>query len=129
MKQAISLVTLLVPDYDEGIAFYVGQMGFNLLENKTLEDGRRWVVVAPPGGEGTRLLLVQAAGRKQKSRVGDQTGGPVALVLTTDSFERDFDRMRLHGVAFLEKPRREDYGIVAVFADPFGNKWDLIEPR
>lgn len=129
MKQFVSMISLLVPDYDEGVAFYVGQMGFNLLENAKLEDGKRWVVVAPPGAQELKILLVEAKGRRQKARVGDQTGGPVFLFLSTDNFERDFDRMRLHGVRFTESPRREEYGIVAVFEDPFGNRWDLIEPR
>ena len=123
----ISLVTLVVADYDEAIAFYVDQVGFRLVEDSSQGDGRRWVVVAPPG-EGAGLLLARADGPTQIARVGDQTGGRVALFLTTSDFVADHARMRGAGVRFVEEPRREPYGTVAVFEDLYGNRWDLIEP-
>ena len=128
MARTISAVTLVVPDYDAAIGFYVGALGFDLVADTPLGGGRRWVLVAPPGGAGTRLLLAQAATDAQRARIGDQTGGRVFLFLTTDDFARDHAAMTARGVAFLEAPRHEAYGTVAVFADPFGNRWDLIEP-
>ncbi|HMN85380.1 MAG TPA: VOC family protein [Bauldia sp.] len=128
MARTISAVTLVVPDYDAAIGFYVGALGFALVADPPLGGGRRWVLVAPPGGAGTRLLLAQAATDAQRARIGDQTGGRVFLFLTTDDFARDHAAMTARGVAFLEAPRHEAYGTVAVFADPFGNRWDLIEP-
>jgi catechol 2,3-dioxygenase-like lactoylglutathione lyase family enzyme len=124
----IGSVTLVVRDYDEAIAFYVGAVGFALVEDTDLGDGKRWVLVAPAEGE-TTLLLAQASGTEQLARVGDQTGGRVALFLETDDFEADHARMRTAGVRFLEEPRHEAYGTVAVFEDLYGNRWDLIEPR
>jgi catechol 2,3-dioxygenase-like lactoylglutathione lyase family enzyme len=124
----IGSVTLVVRDYDEAIAFYVGALGFALVEDTDLGDGKRWVLVAPADGE-TTLLLAQASGAEQLARVGDQTGGRVALFLETDNFEVDHARMRTAGVRFLEEPRHEAYGTVAVFEDLYGNRWDLIEPR
>lgn len=126
-EREIGLVTLVVPDYDHAIAFYVDAIGFAPVEDTDLGDGKRWVVVGPPGGLGTRLLLAQADGDAERARIGDQTGGRVALFLLTSDFDADHARMRAAGVEFLEEPRREPYGTVAVFADPYGNKWDLIE--
>jgi catechol 2,3-dioxygenase-like lactoylglutathione lyase family enzyme len=126
--QTISAVTLVVPDYEDAIAFYVGTLGFALVEDNPLREGKRWVLVSPPGSTGTRLLLAKAADPEQRSRVGDQTGGRVFLFLTTDDFDRDHRTYVALGVNFLEAPRDESYGRVAVFADPFGNKWDLIQP-
>ena len=123
----ISLVTLVVADYDEAIAFYVDQVGFRLVEDSSQGDGKRWVVVAPPG-DGAGLLLARAEGPTQVARVGDQTGGRVALFLTTSDFAADHARMQSTGVRFAEEPRREPYGTVAVFEDLYGNRWDLIEP-
>jgi catechol 2,3-dioxygenase-like lactoylglutathione lyase family enzyme len=123
----ISLVTLVVADYDEAIAFYVDQVGFRLVEDVDQGDGKRWVVVAPPG-DGPGLLLARADGPAQAARVGDQTGGRVALFLTTSTFDADHVRMQDAGVRFVEEPRREPYGTVAVFEDLYGNRWDLIEP-
>jgi catechol 2,3-dioxygenase-like lactoylglutathione lyase family enzyme len=123
----ISLTALVVADYDAAIAFYVGKLGFELREDAELGDGKRWVVVAPAGGE-TGLLLAKAAGEAQAARVGDQAGGRVILFLETDDFVRDHARMTAAGVRFLEAPRREPYGTVAVFEDLHGNRWDLIEP-
>lgn len=124
----ISAVTLVVPDYDAAIAFYVGALGFALIEDTDLGGGKRWVVVGPAGGVGTRLLLARAEGTEQNLAIGKQTGGRVAFFLTTDDFARDHDAFSKKGVRFLETPRQEVYGSVAVFEDPFGNKWDLIEP-
>lgn len=125
MKQHIAMVALLVPDYDQALDFYVGSLGFELIED-TDQGDKRWVVVAPPGGE-TRLLLARAATERQKLRTGDQTGGRVFLFLQTDDFDRDHSLMKLGGVHFEEEPRDEPYGRVAVFQDPFGNRWDLLQ--
>lgn len=123
------MVTLVVAGYDEAIAFYCGRLGFSLLEDTELGGGKRWVVVAPEGGRGARLLLAEARGGEQQAAIGRQTGGRVGFFLETDDFERDFAAFTAAGVKFLEAPRREDYGTVAVFEDLYGNKWDLIEPR
>ena len=128
MMQNISAVTLLVPDYDEAIAFYVGKLGFRLVENTVLSATKRWVVVAPPGGSETGLLLAQADSQDQKEAIGNQTGGRVFLILNTDDFDRDYARFKQAGIEFIEEPRMEAYGKVVVFQDAFGNKWDLIEP-
>ena len=127
MTSAIELITIVVRDYDEAIAFYVDVMGFRLNADKPLEDGKRWVVVAPPG-EGASVLLAEADGPEQEARIGHQTGGRVAFFLRTDDFAADHARMLAAGVRFLEEPRTEEYGTVAVFEDLYGNRWDLIEP-
>jgi catechol 2,3-dioxygenase-like lactoylglutathione lyase family enzyme len=127
MVQRLSLVSLLVPGYGEAIAFYVGAMGFELVEDTKLSDAKRWVVVRPPGCAGAGLLLAQADTQEQRATIGNQAGGRVLLFLSTDDFESDHARLKQAGVDFLEEPRRESYGTVAVFRDPFGNKWDLIE--
>jgi catechol 2,3-dioxygenase-like lactoylglutathione lyase family enzyme len=124
--QHIGAIALVVGDYDEALAFYVGKLGFELIEDTPLGPGKRWVLVAPPGGE-TRLLLAKAATPDQMTRVGNQTGGRVFLFLHTDDFRRDHERMRAQGVAFLEAPRAEPYGTVAVFEDLYGNRWDLLQ--
>jgi catechol 2,3-dioxygenase-like lactoylglutathione lyase family enzyme len=131
MKQRLATVSLVVPDYDEALEFYTGTLGFILCEDEPMEDGKRWVTVAPPGaGPGAcRLLLAKARGPRQEAVIGCQTGGRVFLFLETDDFARDHAAMRAKGVRFLEAPRSEPYGTVAVFEDPFGNKWDLLEPR
>ena len=128
MSQTIANVTLLVPDYDAGIAFYVYQLGFTLLEDTTLSETKRWVRVAPPGAQ-TALLLAKADGDAQEAAIGQQTGGRVSFFLHTDNFARDYAAMRAKGVTFKEDPRHEAYGSVVVFEDPFGNLWDLIEPK
>jgi catechol 2,3-dioxygenase-like lactoylglutathione lyase family enzyme len=128
MKQHIAAVTLLVPDYDKAIAYYVGKLGFKLIEDTALSATKRWVVVAPPGNGETGLLLAQADSPNQLKAIGNQTGGRVFLILKTDDFDRDFARFKQAGIEFLEEPRKEAYGKVVVFRDPFGNKWDLIEP-
>ncbi|WP_421980023.1 VOC family protein [Roseibium sp.] len=127
MQQTIGAIALLVPDYDAAIAFYVGKLGFDLIEDTHLSEVKRWVLVAPPGSSETRLLLAQADGQDQVNAIGKQTGGRVFLFLYTDDFDRDHGRMLANDVEFLENPREEVYGKVAVFRDPFGNKWDLIE--
>jgi len=119
-------VALVVPDYDAAIAFYVGKLGFRLTED--IDQGRkRWVTVEPPGG-GTRLVLARAEGPDQEAAIGNQAGGRVFLFLATDDFVRDHAAMRAAGVTFEEAPRHEPYGTVAVWRDPFGNRWDLVGP-
>jgi catechol 2,3-dioxygenase-like lactoylglutathione lyase family enzyme len=125
----LSAVSLLVPDYDAAIAFYVNQLGFELVEDTELGGGKRWVRVCPPGSMGACLLLAKAIGPEQVAQIGQQAGGRVFLFFQTDDFARDHARMIAAGVTFREKPRHEAYGIVAVFEDPFGNQFDLIEPR
>jgi catechol 2,3-dioxygenase-like lactoylglutathione lyase family enzyme len=128
MTQAIATIALVVGDYDEAIAFYRDRLGFALIADTPLGGGKRWVLVAPAGG-GARLLLAQADGPEQQARIGDQTGGRVGFFIETDDFERDHAAYTARGVRFLEPPRHEAYGSVAVFADLYGNKWDLIQPK
>jgi len=123
----LALVTLVVRDYDEAIAWYTQALGFELLEDSALGGGKRWVRVAPRGGTGAALLLAKANGERQQARVGDQTGGRVALFLHTDDFHREHAAMQARGVRFVETPREEPYGTVAVFEDLYGNRWDLLE--
>jgi catechol 2,3-dioxygenase-like lactoylglutathione lyase family enzyme len=127
MNQSIGHVTLLVRDYDKAIAYFVGALRFTLVEDAVLPGQKRWVLVAPRGSKGTSLLLAKAASPRQKSRLGDQTGGRVSFFLHTDDFSRDYRAMKARGVRFLERPRNEPYGTVAVFEDICGNRWDLIE--
>lgn len=127
MKQIIGAVTLVVPDYDAAISFYVEKLGFDLVEDTKLSANKRWVLVAPKGSTETRILLALADGDQQIAAIGNQTGGRVCLFLNTDDFDRDHQAMKSKGVTFLETSRVEPYGKVAVFEDPFGNKWDLIE--
>lgn len=128
MGQELGTVAIVVPSYDEGLACYCGQLGFDLLEDTDRGGGKRWVVVAPPGSTGTALLLAEADGPEQRAAIGDQHGGRVGFFLRTDDFWRDHERYVAAGVRFEEEPRVEDYGTVAVFRDAFGNRWDLIEP-
>lgn len=128
MKQFLGALALLVDDYDEAIAWYTRALGFELIED--VDQGRkRWVLLAPPGSTETRLLLARASDDAQASRVGNQTGGRVFLLLHTDDFQRDWQRMREQGVHFREEPRHEAYGTVAVFEDLYGNAWDLLEMK
>ena len=127
MPQHIGARALVVRDYDEAIAFYVGKLGFDLAEDTDLGDGKRWVRLTPPGATETSLLLARAVTPDQSARIGDQTGGRVFLFLHTDDFARDYNRMIANGVAFVRPPRREPYGTVAVFKDLYGNLWDLLE--
>lgn len=131
MRQTLTMFALVVRDYDEAIAYYRDTLGFTLEEDTDLGGGKRWVVVAPPGaGEtGARILLARASNERQAARVGDQTGGRVFLFLHTDDFARDHARFLAAGVTFVEAPREEVYGRVAVFTDLYGNRWDLIEPK
>lgn len=124
----LALTTLVVRDYDDALAYFTGPLDFELREDSDLGSGKRWVVVAPRGSVGG-LLLAKAADQRQHEVVGDQGGGRVMFFLHTDDFSRDHDRMRAAGVRFVEEPRREEFGTVAVFIDLYGNKWDLIEPR
>ena len=128
MTQRLTLTALLVRDYDEAIGFYVGKLGFELVADADQGGGKRWVVVTPSGG-GAGLLLARASGADQQARIGDQTGGRVGLFLHTDDFAADHARMSAAGVRFVEAPRHEPYGAVAVFEDLYGNRWDLIEPK
>ena len=129
MKQHLGAVALLVPSYEEGLRFYAGTLGFDVVEDTELGPEKRWVLVAPPGHGGTCLLLARAASDEERKAIGAQAGGRVFLFLHTDDFHRDHQRYVNAGVEFLETPREEAYGTVAVFRDPFGNKWDLIERR
>lgn len=128
MKQNLAQIALVVNDYDEAIAFYTKKLHFTLLEDTPLSDTKRWVVVAPPGSSGCRLLLAKAANEAQQSRVGNQTGGRVFLFLHTDNFERDYQNLINHGIKIIRQASVEPYGTVAVFEDLYGNLWDLIEP-
>jgi catechol 2,3-dioxygenase-like lactoylglutathione lyase family enzyme len=127
MNQSIARVSLVVRDYDEAIAFYTGSLGFRLVEDTRLSDSKRWVVVAPQGAGGTGLVLAKAVTPEQRCRIGDQTGGRVGFFLHTDDFVRDYDAMKSRGVHFVEEPRQEPYGRVAIFEDLYGNRWDLLE--
>lgn len=126
MARHISAVALLVPDYDAGIAFYVDTLGFDLIEDTRQSATKRWVLIAPKGAQ-TRILLAKADGADQSAAIGNQTGGRVGFFLNTDDFEADHARMVQAGVTFEEAPRDEPYGTVAVFRDPFGNRWDLLQ--
>lgn len=128
MPQFISSLALLIPDYDEAKAYYRDILGFELIEDTDLGQGKRWVVMSPPGATETRLLLARAATSEQASRIGNQTGGRVFLILQTDDFWRDYRAYQAHGVIFCEEPRHEAYGTVAVFQDRYGNRWDLLQP-
>ena len=129
MKQKIGSISLLVREYDEAIAFYVGKLGFRLIEDMDMGAGKRWVLVAPPSSTETSLLLAKAVSPEQQSHVGNQTGGRVFLFLHTDDFWRDYESMKANGIRFLEEPRNESYGTVVVFEDLYGNKWDLLEMK
>ncbi len=129
MTKILATVTLVVADYDAAITFYRDQLGFALLADTDMGGGKRWVVVGPKQGGGARLLLAKADGASQTAAVGNQTGGRVMGFLETDDFARDHAHMSGQGIKFLEAPRHEAYGWVAVFQDLYGNKWDLIEPK
>lgn len=123
----LALSTLVVPDYDAGIAFCVDGLGLDLIEDSDMGAGKRWVVVG--GKDGGRLLLARAANDAQTAAIGNQTGGRVAFFAHTQDFAGTHARLVEAGANFHEEPRRESYGTVAVFSDPFGNRWDLIEPK
>jgi catechol 2,3-dioxygenase-like lactoylglutathione lyase family enzyme len=126
-RQHLGGVALLVRDYDEAKAYYTNVLGFTVVEDTDLGHGKRWVIVAPPGTRETSVLLARAATPEQRARIGDQTGGRVFLFLHTDDFQRDFRALSARGVKFLEAPRQETYGTVAVFEDLYGNRWDLLQ--
>ena len=128
MKQHLAQIALVVNDYDEALDFYVNKLHFTLVEDTVMSPTKRWVVVAPPGSNGCRLLLAKAATEEQQSRVGNQTGGRVFLFLHTDNLERDHTNLLVHGIQIVRPPSHEAYGKVLVFADLYGNLWDLIEP-
>ena len=129
MPQRIAQVAITVRDYDEALAFYVGQLGFELLEDTDLGRGKRWVRVRPRGSNGATILLARAVSERQLQSVGNQGGGRVFIFVETDDFWRDHRRLIEQGVAFVRGPTEEPYGTVAVFEDLYGNLFDLIEPR
>lgn len=129
MERHIAAISLLVRDYDEAIAYYTQKLGFVLLEDTPLGDGKRWVRIAPRDAAETSLLLARAANERQLAQVGDQMGGRVGYFLHTDDFRRDHAAMSAQGVKFVEAPRYEPYGTVVVFEDLYGNRWDMIEPK
>ena len=127
MKQTLGLVSLVVRDYDEALDFFVGKLGFVLVEDSEVpEQDKRWVVVAPPGSD-ARLLLARASSEEQRSRIGNQTGGRVFLFLYTDDFWRDYEAYKSKGIVFVREPKEEAYGTVVVFKDLYGNLWDLLQ--
>lgn len=129
MQQRIAHIALVVKDYDEAILFYTEKLGFTLIEDKTISETKRWVLIAPPGAKECLLLLAKADTEMQLASVGNQTGGRVFLFLHTDNFWRDYHQMLAVGVHFVRLPKEEEYCIVAVFEDLYGNLWDLIEPH
>ena len=128
MNQSIVHVALIVRDYDEAIEFYTKRLRFTLVEDTYQpEQDKRWVVVSPPGSSGTTLLLAKASNPEQKAFIGNQTGGRVFLFLNTDDFWRDYNEMVSRGIKFLREPKEQSHGMVAVFEDLYGNRWDLLE--
>jgi catechol 2,3-dioxygenase-like lactoylglutathione lyase family enzyme len=128
MIQKIAHISLIVNDYDEAIAFYIHKLHFRLIEDTPLDEEKRWVLIAPPGSSECCLLLAKASNDEEQSRVGNQTGGRVFLFLNTDNFERDYQNLLDQNITIIRKPVTETYGTVAVFADLYGNLWDLIAP-
>ena len=127
MTQTLGYIALVVRDYDEALAFFTRTLNFRLIEDTRLSEDKRWVLVAPPGSQGTNLLLARAATHEQASRIGNQTGGRVFLFLHTDDFWRDYNEMTVRKVKFTRLPSEEPYGTVAVFEDLYGNQWDLLQ--
>jgi len=128
MAHSLGLVSLVVRDYDEALAFFVGKIGFEVVEDRFVpEQNKRWVVVAPPGRTGARLLLARASTTEQEERIGNQSGGRVFLFLYTDDLRRDYARFASRGVEFVRPPVEQPYGTVAVFKDLYGNLWDLVQ--
>jgi catechol 2,3-dioxygenase-like lactoylglutathione lyase family enzyme len=128
MLQSLAAITVLVPSYDDGLAFFRDVLGFAVLEDTPLSPTKRWVVVAPSPDAGASLVLAVPSDEPQRTRVGDQTGGRVGFFLHSGDFWTDYEKLRQRGVKFLETPRCEPYGVVAVFVDPWGGKWDLLQP-
>ncbi|MGL4576805.1 MAG: VOC family protein, partial [Burkholderiaceae bacterium] len=133
MNQSLGMVCLVVREYDEALAFFIGKLGFELVEDTFVpEQDKRWVVIKPPGsvgGRGACLLLARASTPQQAQTIGQQTGGRVFLFLYTDNFWRDYERYRASGVEFIRTPQEQPYGTVAVFKDLYGNAWDLVQPN
>jgi len=129
MKQKIAHIALVVKDYDEAIEFYTQKLDFELIEDTKISEEKRWVIVAPKGTKGCSLLLAKAVNEKQFKSIGNQSGGRVFLFLFTDDFWRDYNRMINRNIKFVRPPKEEDYGMVAVFEDLYGNMWDLLEPN
>lgn len=133
MPQSIAHITLVVRDYDDAIAFFTKILNFELIEDTPSKDrqgrDKRWVLIAPPGANGTQILLAKAANEEEASRIGNQTGGRVFLFLHTDDFWRDYGEMKRKGVKFVRDPKEEEYGTVAVFEDLYGNQWDLLQRK
>ena len=127
MNQTVAYVAIVVRDYDEAKRYYSDVLGFQTVEDVQQENGKRWILLAPPGSSETRLLLQKATNDEQTARVGNQTGGRVFLFLRTDDFRRDFRLFKQRGVHFLEDPREEPYGTVVKFEDLYGNRWDLLQ--
>ena len=128
MNQKLAQIALVIPDYDEAIAYYTQTLGFQLIEDTVLSETKRWVVVRPEGDGDCNILLAKAANEEQRSRIGDQTGGRVFLFLHTDDLARDYADYRARGVEFVREPEQQPYGTVAVFRDLYGNLWDLLQP-
>jgi catechol 2,3-dioxygenase-like lactoylglutathione lyase family enzyme len=128
MLRSLAAVTVLVPSYDDGLAFFRDVLGFVVLEDTQLSPTKRWIVVAPSRGAGTALVLAIPSNERQRARVGDQTGGRVGFFIHSGDFWGDYERLRARGLKFLETPRGEAYELVAVFLDPWGGKWDLLQP-
>ena len=128
MKQRIAHIALVVKNYDEAIEFYTKKLHFDLIEDTDLGDGKRWVLVRPKGDSNCCLLLAQPVNERQAKSIGNQTGGRVFLFLYTDNFERDYQNLLHQNIKIIRPPKTETYGTVAVFADLYGNWWDLIEP-
>ena len=129
MYNRIAHITLVVKDYDDALNFYIQKLDFILLEDTKIDETKRWVIIAPKGAKECCLLLAKASNEKQLTSVGNQTGGRVGFFLFTDDFRRDYDKLRNRGVTFVRSPKKESYGVVAVFIDLYGNLWDLLEPN
>jgi len=129
MRQYLAQIAIVVHDYDEAIDFYTKKLHFDLIEDTVLSDSKRWVLVRPKGANECSLLLAKGVTNEQKSRIGNQTGGRVFLFLYTDDFKRDYQNLVEHKIKIVREPSNEVYGTVAVFADLYGNLWDLIEPK
>lgn len=128
-ERHIGSIAFLVKDYDEAVNYFTQCLGFSLLCDIDKGDESRWIQIAPTANGNTSLVLVRASTAEQRATIGNQTGGPVLLFLHTTDFWRDYQQMKNKGVTFLESPREEEYGTVAVFEDLYGNKWDLIQPE
>lgn len=129
IEQQISSIALVVTNYDDAIEFYTQKLGFTLIEDTNLGNGKRWVEISPKNSNGTNLLLAKANNEIQVSAIGNQTGGRVFLFLQTSDFWSDYEQMKQNGVKFLEEPRQEPFGTVVVFEDLYGNKWDLLQKK